>query len=302
MYRSANPDHDSTSPASAGSAGAGGSMVAGQTPGVGRAIGWGFATARDALARGLLRLRVRPNHLTIAGLFLMLGVGYCLARGAGQQLPWSWIGRGPVGWWPLGAGGLMVLACACDMLDGAVARLGRLGTTSGGILDSTLDRLSDMAVFFGCVLYFGRRGNLAYQVLAVVALCNAFMISYVKARAEEVIDDCSVGFWLRGERCVGILVGLLTGSVPAMLWQQAVSPFFTVLRRVTYAYQASHALETGQPAPGRGPTPGWRGWLQPWRCRRGSLPHDLVCAFNIFSIPLAPHFWPVLLAIGPEAC
>ena len=253
------------------------------------------------MARLLIRARVTPNSLTFVGFLLTVGAGYCLARGAVERVPYFRGEDGPAGFWPLAAGVLLILAGACDMLDGAVARLGKLSSRFGAILDSSLDRFSDMAVYIGCLLYFAMRGNITYQVLAVVALCNAFLISYLKARAENIIPDCSVGYWARGERFAAILIGCLSGHVPAVLWQQAVLPFFTVLRRLGHAHQVVSAPGGRQRAPSRGPGPGWRVWLRPWRCPRGSIPYDLVTGFNIAFILFAPWVFPALLATGAAA-
>jgi hypothetical protein len=119
--------------------------ASGEAGGVSRAIGSGFASARDSLARLLIGIGATPNRLTVAGFFMTIGAGYCLARGASQQLPYFSTGAGPVGWWPLWAAGFLILASAFDMLDGAVARLGNMSSRFGAILDSVVDRFSDMA-------------------------------------------------------------------------------------------------------------------------------------------------------------
>lgn len=234
-------------------------LASGEASGVSRAIGAGFASARDCLARLLIRVGATPDRLTVTGFVMTIGAGYCLARGASQQLPYFSTGAGPVGWWPLWAAGFLILASAFDMLDGAVARLGNMSSRFGAILDSVVDRFSDIAIFLGCALHFAWHGNLTYQLLAMLALCNAVLISYVKARAENIVPDCSAGYWLRGERVAAMLIACLCGHVPAVLWQQATLPVLTVWRRLTYAQQAATALATGRPAPPRGPVSGWRG-------------------------------------------
>lgn len=277
--------------------------ASGEPEGPGRAVGGAVGRARDAVARALIRIGATPNRITVLGLVFTCGGGYCLARGANNQVPYLVTGPGPVSWWPLAAAGLLILAAACDMLDGAVARLARAGTQVGGVLDSVIDRFSDIAIFAGCLLYFATQPtpSLTYQVLALAALCNALLISYVKARAENLIDDCSVGFWLRGERTVAVLIGCLTGHVPAVLWQLATSGFFTVYRRIDHALRSLHALDTGRPAPARGPSGRWWGRLQLWRHPRGSVPHDVVCALHIGYIIFAPLIWPALQGTGPHA-
>jgi CDP-diacylglycerol--glycerol-3-phosphate 3-phosphatidyltransferase len=277
--------------------------ASGDKVGMSKGIGLGFAGARDVVARVLLRLGATPNRLTLAGLGFSCAAGYCLARGASQQVPYFVVGEGPVGWWPAIAGLFLLLAGACDMLDGAVARLGGLGSQAGAVLDSCVDRFSDMAIYLGCLVHFasGEQANVTFQLLAVVTLANAFLISYIKARAENLIADCTVGYWLRGERCAAILIGCAVGHVPTVLWQLAVSGAFTVWRRLTYAYAAIRAQETGGMLPVVGPSPGWRGWLQLWRHPRGSVAYDFVTGAHIAFIIVGPWIWPFLLAVGAHA-
>jgi phosphatidylglycerophosphate synthase len=271
--------------------------------GASRAIGGGFGAARDAVARFLLGFGVTPNILTITGFAFTCAAGYCLLRGAGQQVPYFALAGGPVGWWPLATALFLILAGACDMLDGAVARIGGLGSQSGALLDSSIDRFSDIAIYAGCFLYFAtlERPNLTYQVLAVVAMCNAVLISYIKARAEDLIADCTVGYWLRGERFAGFLIACLVGHIPATLWQMSISCGFTVWRRLTYGFAAVRAQETGQPAPARGPSARWWGVFQLWRHPRGSVHYDVVTGTHIAYIIAGPLIWPALLWVGPEA-
>ncbi len=277
----------------------------GDAAGASRSIGMGFVFARDRLARLLLRVGVRPNGVTLAGLVFTCGAGWCLAcGGAGQQAPYLLrdVG-GPAGWWPLGAVLFLLLSGACDMLDGAVARIGNCGTRAGAMLDSSVDRFSDIALFLGCLLYFALldKPNLTYQVLAVATMCNALLISYFKARAECLVSSCPVGYWQRGERFAALLIGCSVGHVPAVLWQLGLTGALTVWRRLTYAQRAVHADETGTPPPPAGPSPRWWGRFQLWRHPRGSIAYDVVTGLNIAYIIFAPLIWPGLLAIGPEA-
>ncbi len=274
--------------------------ASGEKAGASRAIGGNIAAARDRLARVLIRCGATPNRITMLGFLLTCGGGYCLARGASQQVPYFATAEGPVGWWPLLAAVFLIAAGACDMLDGAVARVGHLGTRSGAVLDSTMDRLSDMAIYIGCFLHYALLDNpsVLYQTLAVIALCNAVLISYIKARAEELIEDCSVGYWLRGERYAAVLIGCACGHVPAVLWQMAISCFFTVWRRITFAMNTLQAIDRGRPRPPHGPAAGWRGWFQLWRHPRGSVPYDIVTGTHIAYIIFAPLLFPTLL--GPR--
>ncbi|MBU0640857.1 MAG: CDP-alcohol phosphatidyltransferase family protein [Planctomycetes bacterium] len=273
----------------------------GEAPGISKTIGQGFCDARDAVARVLIRLGATPNRLTILGFVMTCGAGYCLARGADQQVPYFYSGDGPVGWWPAWAALFVFLSGACDMLDGAVARVGGMHTRFGAILDSIVDRLSDMAIFLGCAAFFALRGNLTYALLAMAALCNAVLISYIKARAETVIADCSAGYWLRGERFAALLIGCTTGHMPAVLWQLTVLGFLTVVRRINYARLATTALDRNAALPPRGPDAGWPGHFQPWRHPRGTIQYDIVTGLNIAFIVMAPRIWPTLLPAADYA-
>jgi CDP-diacylglycerol---glycerol-3-phosphate 3-phosphatidyltransferase len=269
---------------------------------LGRYIGGGFCAARDTLARGLAALGITPNHLTVAGFLLTCGTGACLAIGAGHQVPYWAVdapGGGGASWWPLGAGLFLIASSACDMIDGALARITGSGSDFGAFLDSTLDRFSDIAIIVGISIYFARDGNLTYQLLALFALANTFLISYIKARAEEIVPDCSVGWWQRGERHVTFLLGCFFGHIPAILWQLTLLPAFTVWRRLTFAHQAITAQAAGHPLPS--PLPPRTGWGR-WKLSqhpRGSWQHDLVAGANIAYIIFAPLIFRPLLATGP---
>ncbi len=264
----------------------------GERSGASLAIGSRICAARDVVARVAIFVGFTPNRMTVFGFLVTCVAGWCLVKGASHQVPYFYNGDGPASWWPALAALLLFLAGACDMLDGAIARVGNMSSKFGAILDSTLDRFCDMAIFIGCMLHFilAEEVNLTLLVLAVVALCNSFLISYVKARAEEIIEDCSVGYWLRGERFAAVLIGCATGHIIAVLWQLAVLNSLTVWRRLDYARRVVTCEERGLPLPPRGPEAGLIGRFQLWRHPRGSIPYDIVTGVNIAYIVAGPWF------------
>jgi len=268
--------------------------ASGMGAGSSKSIGGGFVFARDLIARGLIRAGITPNHMTVAGFFANCAAAVCFVIGAGHHSPAETsVGGLAQSYWPLLAAAWLFVADACDMLDGAVARLGNLGTEFGGVLDSVVDRLSEMVLHLGMVVHFAAAGNVTYATLAVAALCNGLLISYTKTRAEDCIENCGVGFWQRGERGAAMLLAAATCHVPIMLWQQAVSPFFTFLRRVRYARAAIRAKQAGRDAPPVIPDRRWVSLLRPWRYPRGTIPYDVTVLFNIAFFVVLPWIHPM---------
>ena len=252
---------------------------------IGRAVGNGIARVRDAIARVLVRAGVTPNALTMAGLGFTIAGGICLALGAGARLRWT-LDPGPFYLYQPNAylflaGVLLLLCSAGDMLDGAVARLGGRATTFGAFLDSTLDRFSDFAVYFGIAFYFAARGNITNTLLPILAVFAALMTSYTRARAEDLIQFCTVGYWQRGERMAAVLIAVFAHNVPALLWQQALLPMLTVWARIHY----TRKVAAGQkPVIDPRRSPHLLDRMKLWRYPRATLPYDAVTAINILFL------------------
>ncbi|MHC4294877.1 MAG: CDP-alcohol phosphatidyltransferase family protein [Planctomycetota bacterium] len=246
---------------------------------IGRFIGSTISSARDALAKHLIRLGVTPDMLTFAGMVLTGAAGVCYALGATRSFAWSFDASAPANAYLLLAGVLLIVASACDMLDGAVAKIGGKATRFGAFLDSTLDRYSDFAVYAGIALGYSWRApaNITFVLLSMLAFFGALMISYTRARAEDLIESCSVGYWQRGERSAAILIATFAYNTPALLVQQGISPLFTAIRRIGYT-RSVLAGRTPVTDPRNG---GW--WLKVrlWRYPRMTVPYDIVTGLNI---------------------
>jgi len=212
--------------------------------------------------------------------------GFCYAAGSGSRFAWSLRAVDNANCYLLLAGVLLILSSACDMLDGAVARIGNLKTTFGAFLDSTLDRFSDFAVFAGMAVYYTWQtpGNVTFVALSLLAFLNAFMISYTRARAQDAGIRCTVGYWQRGERSAAILIATFSYNIPALVLQQALLPMLTVLRRIFYT---KSVLEGRTPIidPRQG-----NFWLKIrlWRWPRMTWAYDFVTGINIAWLIFAP--------------
>lgn len=169
------------------------------------------------LARVLLRLHVTPNVITLIALALSLVAAWLIVTG----LP--------------AAGGLVFLvAGALDMLDGTLARLGRMDSRVGAFLDSTLDRVSEGVVFTALAIVFAQHGRPVETAVTMLALLAGLLVSYARARAEALGATCTVGLATRGERVILLVLGLLTGLVVEALAAILVLSAITVVQRIRH--------------------------------------------------------------------
>jgi CDP-diacylglycerol--glycerol-3-phosphate 3-phosphatidyltransferase len=239
----------------------------------------------------LIGLGVTPGMVSVAGLLFALCAAVCLTLGAGHVLPWETASGAPRSGWPPIAGGFLVLAAVADLLDGDLARRGDMQSPYGALLDSTLDRISDIAIFAGCALYFASLGNLTWVLVSSLALSEAVLISYVKARGENFVDGLEAGFWQRGERIATLLCGAFFGRMPAALCLLAFFPAFTIWRRMR---------EARLKMAGRKPLPVSPRLARsaPWRQRRSSLPYTSVCLSIAIVVLVAPWLHSFFLGVS----
>ena len=95
-----------------------------------------------------------------------------------------------------------------DLFDGAIARLtGGNGTSWGGFLDSTIDRVTDSAILIGALLYFLDNDD-AVAIAVLVSLVTGGLIPYIRAKAESMEIECSGGIAERTERLIIALTAL----------------------------------------------------------------------------------------------
>ena len=125
-----------------------------------------------------------------------------------------------------------------DLLDGTIARLSNSGSTRwGALIDSTLDRLTDSVIVISLLMYFRTRDELL-SVLLLVVLVTGFLISYIRARAEGLGVECSIGFAERTERLIILFVGTalyglgLTIALNIALWVLVGASLLTVAQRL----------------------------------------------------------------------
>jgi len=101
---------------------------------------------------------------------------------------------------------LVSLFALSDLFDGTMARLSEQGTTKwGALIDSTLDRVTDAAIYAGVISYAISIDYRNLALLALLALITGALIPYIRAKAESLGIECSVGIAERAERLIIIL-------------------------------------------------------------------------------------------------
>lgn len=169
---------------------------------------------------------INPDLLTVVGMLVAGAAGLAFAEGA----------------FPL-AGCLLLAGGFFDLVDGVVARHFGIATRFGAFLDSSLDRVVDILVMLGLVVFYVRADSVLGVGLCGIVLVASVLTSYAKARAELVLDRMPGGLLERGERIGLLAIAALFDLVDPILWVLAVGTVVTVGQRFLYAYQEMARLD-----------------------------------------------------------
>jgi CDP-diacylglycerol--glycerol-3-phosphate 3-phosphatidyltransferase len=230
-----------------------------------------------AIIATCVALRIHPNVLTLVGVLINAGAAWALA-----------VDRF------LLAGVIMIVANIFDFIDGKVAHLTNTSSPFGAFWDSTLDRLSDLALFLGLIYLYADLGRPDYVMVAALAMVFSVMTSYARARAESLIEKCKVGFMERPERIVLFMIGAFTDRMAGVLWVILVLSVVTVINRMHYTYLVLSHRPMPNPA-----NPFWRAFF--WRDERTTVPYDLWVIAILAFVWLTPPGWlndPTAPAMG----
>jgi CDP-diacylglycerol--glycerol-3-phosphate 3-phosphatidyltransferase len=169
------------------------------------------------LVRLLSAMRVRPDSLT--------AIGWALATVAAVLFALGHVGA---------AGAVMLFAGLFDALDGAVARESGRMSAFGAFLDSTLDRLSESAIFAGVIFFYAASARPFEALLTGVAMAFSLGTSYARARAEGLGIPCEVGLLERAGRVVILSVFSLAGFLTAGIALVAAGALITTAQRILH--------------------------------------------------------------------
>jgi CDP-diacylglycerol---glycerol-3-phosphate 3-phosphatidyltransferase len=174
------------------------------------------------LVRLLSALRVRPDTLTVLGWTLSVGSAVLFGLGYARI-----------------AGVVMLLGGLFDALDGAVARESNRMSAFGAFLDSTLDRLSEAAIFVGIIFFYAAAGRPYEALLAGAAMTFSLLTSYARARAEGLGIECQVGLLERAGRVVILSVFAVLGLLTVGLCLVAAGALVTTAQRIIHVRRAT---------------------------------------------------------------
>jgi len=166
----------------------------------------------DPFIRWCVRIGVTPNFVTFTGLLINIIAAAIFIYGSEKSH------RGDyriVGW----ACAVILLAGLMDMIDGRLARVGKMDSKYGALFDSVLDRYSEMFMFLGICYYLVAHHYFLSSLFAFIAMIGSVMVSYTRARAEGLgLKMADVGFMQRPERILLIgLSGILCGIMSEVL-------------------------------------------------------------------------------------
>ncbi len=174
-----------------------------------------------SVGRWFARLEGSPTAWTLVGLLVsfLAAVAYSTSGFSG----------GAVG------GALVLVAGGFDIVDGAVARVTGRTSKRGAFLDSTLDRVAEVALFAGILV-----GGYVNSVVVLLALSLSLLVSYTRAKGDALgVTLSGVGIGERSERLLVLAVLSMVGLVAWGVIVVLVVALYTFLERT---YRAIRAL------------------------------------------------------------
>ena len=175
----------------------------------------------DPVVTYLARYRFSPDALTVVGMLSHFLFAWLIATG---HMTWASVA--------------MFFIAPLDAFDGALARkLGRKQGGFGAFLDSTLDRLAEIILFGGFILFYMNQEDALMLGIAYLAITGSIMVSYARARAEALGYSCKVGIASRVERYF-VMISLLFLNLPHVaLIILAVATYITLGQRMYRVWQ-----------------------------------------------------------------
>lgn len=188
-------------------------------------------TAVDYLAKFLDSVThgaIHPNTVTIVGALMHLPIAYLIA--IEQFIP---------------AAILLVIFGLFDTLDGSLARLQKRTSQWGALLDSTTDRMKEVALYAGIIYVLAQHQPVWVLVVALVACGASLCTSYIRAVGdialltsdkkfpEKLVNKAFRGGILSFEvRVTLMIIGLAANQLPLIVILIAIGATWTAFGRL----------------------------------------------------------------------
>ncbi len=178
----------------------------------------------DPVVTFLARYKLSPDFFTVLGMLTHFLFAYLIAIG---QMTWAGIA-------------LLVLA-PLDAIDGSLARkLGRKQDGFGAFLDSTLDRLAEIILYGGFIIYYMNLDDPRMLAVSYLAVSGSLMVSYSRAKAESLGYHSKVGIASRVERYVVLIVFLILNMPDIALIILAAATYITLAQRMYSVWKQAY--------------------------------------------------------------
>ena len=162
-------------------------------------------------------LKVKPNTVSMAGLFVIIFGSY-----------FFYIGNSQIGIV------LIFLGSAVDGLDGPYARETNLQTEKGAILDSLIDRVGELIIWSVVGISYTNSDIELLTVFSIIVSSN--LIPYMRAKSEFYGLENKKGIAARPERVIFAVLFMFFNFSFNYVYIFAVITWITAMQRFMYLY------------------------------------------------------------------
>jgi CDP-diacylglycerol--glycerol-3-phosphate 3-phosphatidyltransferase len=133
---------------------------------------------------------------------------------------------------------ILFLSEVLDCADGDLARLKKKVSKKGEFLDSFLDRIVEVFLFYGLIL--ANPSQLMF--IGTLALVWSLLVTYSRSKAEVIGIPCEIGVASRDVRMLIVMISILLAPIypEAIYWGFfliMILSFITVIQRFWYTYR-----------------------------------------------------------------
>jgi archaetidylinositol phosphate synthase len=172
-----------------------------------------FTKILNPIAIIFIKLKLSPNHITIIGFIFSIISAYMFYL---NNIIIACV--------------FLILTGLFDIIDGTVARISGKVTKWGGVLDSSLDRYSDMIILSGIIL-----GGLCEISWGLFSIIGSLMVSYTRLRGEiEGVKLSSIGLMERAERLLLLMIFTLLNFIWLGIILLAILTNITAIHRLIH--------------------------------------------------------------------